>query len=65
MAGAGGIPGFHPHLPSPAFRWAGKGLGAVMWFFIFYRVRKDGASKMLGQHSFMHGDHGHDEESHH
>ncbi|EJD42745.1 hypothetical protein AURDEDRAFT_168268 [Auricularia subglabra TFB-10046 SS5] len=66
--GAGGIPGFHPHLPGPAYRWGGKALGAAMWFFIFYRIRKDGSAKMLGQHSFMHhahGDaHGHAEEHH-
>ncbi|KAH7105270.1 hypothetical protein BKA62DRAFT_766649 [Auriculariales sp. MPI-PUGE-AT-0066] len=60
MAGPAPGPGFHPHLPSPAFRWAGKGLGAMMWFFIFYRARKDGAAKLLGNHSFMHEAHGHD-----
>lgn len=31
--------GFHPHLPSLFHRTLAKGLGAGMWFFIFYRAR--------------------------
>jgi len=54
MAGpAGGASGgFHPHLPHRGYTIAGKALGAVMWFFIFYRVRKDGPAKLLGRHGF-------------
>lgn len=34
-----------------------------MWFFIFYRARKDGSAKLLGNHPFLeHGAHG---EEHH
>jgi hypothetical protein len=31
--------GFHPHPPSFMHRFLAKGLGAGMWFFIFYRAR--------------------------
>jgi hypothetical protein len=31
--------GFHPHPPSIMHRFLAKGLGAGMWFFIFYRAR--------------------------
>ncbi|KJA28974.1 hypothetical protein HYPSUDRAFT_115806, partial [Hypholoma sublateritium FD-334 SS-4] len=44
-------PGFHPHLPGAGYNFLAKALGASMWFFIFYRARKDGA-KLIGQHSF-------------
>ncbi|KDR75753.1 hypothetical protein GALMADRAFT_248425 [Galerina marginata CBS 339.88] len=63
MAG-GHAPGFHPHLPGVGYNFLAKALGASMWFFIFYRARKDGA-KLLGDHGFHnhgagHGDaHGH------
>ncbi|KAF5320783.1 hypothetical protein D9619_001938 [Psilocybe cf. subviscida] len=62
MAGPAG-PGFHPHLPGPGYTFLAKGLGAAMWFFIFYRARQDG-KKLLGQHGFVAGgghDHGHSE----
>ncbi|KAG5729605.1 hypothetical protein E4T56_gene14261, partial [Termitomyces sp. T112] len=42
-------PGFHPHLPGFKATFLAKGLGAAMWFFIFYRARKDGG-KLLGKH---------------
>ncbi|TFK44844.1 hypothetical protein BDQ12DRAFT_730858 [Crucibulum laeve] len=58
MAGAAHSPGFHPHLPGFRYNFLAKGLGAAMWFFIFYRARKDGA-KLLGQHSFDSHDEGH------
>jgi hypothetical protein len=32
-------PGFHPHLPGFRYQFLAKGLGAAMWFFIFYRAR--------------------------
>ena len=35
LAGAG----FHPHLPGFKYNLLAKGLGATMWFFIFYRAR--------------------------
>ncbi|KAJ7446203.1 hypothetical protein B0H11DRAFT_2227148 [Mycena galericulata] len=50
-------PGFHPHLPGRGYTLLAKGIGATMWFFIFYRLRQDGG-KLLGHHPFM--DHGHD-----
>lgn len=31
--------GFHPHLPGMRYTMLAKGLGATMWFFIFYRAR--------------------------
>ena len=31
--------GFHPHLPGFGYQLLAKGLGATMWFFIFYRAR--------------------------
>ncbi|KAF8345958.1 hypothetical protein F5887DRAFT_964276 [Amanita rubescens] len=61
MAGAH-QPGFHPHLPPFKYTFMAKALGASMWFFIFYRARKDGA-KLLGHHPFE--GHGHGHESHH
>ncbi|EJD03093.1 uncharacterized protein FOMMEDRAFT_86278, partial [Fomitiporia mediterranea MF3/22] len=49
--------GFHPHLPGLGYQLLAKGLGASMWFFIFYRARQDGA-KLLGlSHPWEH--HGH------
>nr|XP_031861926.1 uncharacterized protein CI109_002756 [Kwoniella shandongensis]KAA5528998.1 hypothetical protein CI109_002756 [Kwoniella shandongensis] len=62
MAGAG----FHPHPPSFLHRGLAKGLGAGMWFFIFYRARQDGAALIGLRHPWDghgHGDaHG---EGHH
>ncbi|KAG8909229.1 hypothetical protein FRC00_010487 [Tulasnella sp. 408] len=40
MAHAGYQPGFHPHGPSRFHTFLAKGLGATMWFFIFYRARE-------------------------
>nr|GAT56269.1 predicted protein [Mycena chlorophos] len=56
MAGHHG-PGFHPHLPGRGYTLLAKGIGATMWFFIFYRLRQDGG-KLLGHHPFLdhHGD---------
>ncbi|KAK0195447.1 hypothetical protein F5146DRAFT_287742 [Armillaria mellea] len=51
--------GFNPHLPGFKHNFLAKALGATMWFFIFYRARKDGSAKLLGNHPFLeHGDHG-------
>ncbi|KAJ3763978.1 hypothetical protein EV360DRAFT_32300 [Lentinula raphanica] len=52
--------GFHPHLPGFRYNFLAKGLGATMWFFIFYRFRQDGA-KLLGHHPFEGHGEGHDE----
>ncbi|KAF7361776.1 hypothetical protein MVEN_00521800 [Mycena venus] len=30
---------FHPHLPGRGYTFLAKGVGAMMWFFIFYRLR--------------------------
>ncbi|KAL2135551.1 hypothetical protein VTI74DRAFT_8030 [Chaetomium olivicolor] len=38
MAGAG------PHV-RPFYRFAATGLGAAMWFWIFYRAKKDGTDR--------------------
>ncbi|KAI0915731.1 hypothetical protein AcW1_003751 [Taiwanofungus camphoratus] len=54
--------GFNPHLPGFRHKFLATSLGAMMWFFIFYRARKDGP-KLLGLshpwESHGHG-HGHD-----
>ncbi|PPR00985.1 hypothetical protein CVT24_000279 [Panaeolus cyanescens] len=64
MAG-GYSPGFHPHLPGAGYNFLAKALGASMWFFIFYRARKDGA-KLLGNHGFDdHHGHGDSHGAHH
>ncbi|PBK74507.1 hypothetical protein ARMSODRAFT_593569 [Armillaria solidipes] len=39
--------GFNPHLPGFKHNFLAKALGATMWFFIFYRARKDGSAKLL------------------
>ncbi|EMD32043.1 hypothetical protein CERSUDRAFT_119047 [Gelatoporia subvermispora B] len=58
MAGHNG-PGFHPHLPGFGHKLLSTTLGATMWFFIFYRARKDGA-KLLGlKHPWEGHEHGH------
>ncbi|KAJ3525900.1 hypothetical protein NM688_g8334 [Phlebia brevispora] len=57
--------GFHPHLPGFKYKFLATTLGATMWFFIFYRARKDGA-KLLGAHPWGHGDdHSHSEQAQH
>ncbi|KAF9517169.1 hypothetical protein BS47DRAFT_1291149, partial [Hydnum rufescens UP504] len=56
--------GFHPHLPSFGHRFLAKGLGATMWFFIFYRAKQDGP-KLLGVHPWGHGGHGTTHDTHH
>ncbi|KAG6813549.1 hypothetical protein H0H92_009941 [Tricholoma furcatifolium] len=37
-------PGFNPHLPGFKYSFLAKGLGATMWFFIFYRARSGSGS---------------------
>ena len=41
MAGAAGL-GFHPHFAGFWHRFAGKTLGATMWFWMMYRAKQDG-----------------------
>ncbi|ORX34386.1 hypothetical protein BD324DRAFT_653163 [Kockovaella imperatae] len=49
--------------PAPLFhRVLAKGMGATMWFFVFYRARQDGAV-MLGWRHPWEG-HGHDDDHH-
>ncbi|KAJ7072202.1 hypothetical protein C8F01DRAFT_233925 [Mycena amicta] len=60
-------PGFHPHLPGRGYTLLAKGIGATMWFFIFYRLRQDGG-KLLGHHPFLDhhgGDHSHSSDAAH
>ncbi|KAJ7783321.1 hypothetical protein B0H16DRAFT_1496329 [Mycena metata] len=67
MAGSPHSPGFHPHLPGRGYTLLARGVGATMWFFIFYRLRQDGG-KLLGHHPFMdhgHGDHHAPDAGHH
>lgn len=40
-------PGFHPHLPGRRYTLLAKGVGATMWFFIFYRLRSVYSSPLL------------------
>ncbi|KAH8828180.1 hypothetical protein DL96DRAFT_1602113 [Flagelloscypha sp. PMI_526] len=40
--------GFHPHLPGLKHRFLATGIGATMWLFMFYRIRKDYAPKIFG-----------------
>ncbi|CDS10330.1 hypothetical protein K492DRAFT_165426 [Lichtheimia hyalospora FSU 10163] len=61
MAGAAGL-GFHPHFAGFWHRFAGKTLGATMWFWMMYRAKQDGPVLLGLQHPWdHHGDH-HDEE---
>ncbi|KAJ7287787.1 hypothetical protein C8J57DRAFT_1284930, partial [Mycena rebaudengoi] len=39
--------GFNPHLPGRGYRMVAQGVGAMMWFFIFYRFRQDGAKLLV------------------
>ncbi|CDO69401.1 hypothetical protein BN946_scf184270.g4 [Trametes cinnabarina] len=58
MAGHNGS-GFNPHLPGFKHKFLATTLGATMWFFIFWRARKDGA-KLLGlKHPWDGHDHDH------
>ncbi|CAH7671825.1 hypothetical protein BY996DRAFT_4585422 [Phakopsora pachyrhizi] len=50
--------GFNPPLPTLWHRTASKLLGGTMWFFMFYRIREDGAQVFLGRHPWDHGSHG-------
>ncbi|KAJ6594041.1 hypothetical protein B0H19DRAFT_1093489 [Mycena capillaripes] len=40
-------PGFHPHLPGRGYTLLARGVGATMWFFIFYRLRQDGGKLLV------------------
>lgn len=39
----GGFAGFHPPHVKPAHRWLSVAFGATAWFWIMYRMKKDGA----------------------
>ncbi|CDO54514.1 Conserved hypothetical protein [Geotrichum candidum] len=55
---AGGYTRFGP-LPKPhvsrIHNFISKGLGATMWFWIFYRVREDGGVMLGLRHPWDHG----------
>ncbi|KAF2404809.1 hypothetical protein EJ06DRAFT_553633 [Trichodelitschia bisporula] len=44
----------HFHPPRFFHRFAGTALGASMWFFLFYRMRKDGPALMGWKHPWDH-----------
>ncbi|KIV85538.1 hypothetical protein PV11_01223 [Exophiala sideris] len=39
----------------PLYRFAATGLGAAMWFFLFYRMKKDGPALLGLRHPWDHG----------
>lgn len=49
MAGAAGL-GFHPHFAGFWHRFAGKTLGATMWFWMMYRAKQDGPVLLVKCH---------------
>ncbi|PCH43911.1 hypothetical protein WOLCODRAFT_153965 [Wolfiporia cocos MD-104 SS10] len=55
---------FKPSLPAFRYKFLATTVGATMWFFIFYRIRKDGAVKLLGHHPWDAHGNGHDEHGH-
>ncbi|KPI41781.1 uncharacterized protein AB675_9102 [Cyphellophora attinorum] len=50
--------GKHPvtHIAAarPFYRFAATGLGAAMWFFLFYRMKKDGPALLGWKHPWDH-----------
>ena len=51
------LPGFHaPHV-NPLHRNIGVTLGAIMWFWIFYRAREDGPVVLGWRHPWDHAGH--------
>ncbi|ETN40219.1 uncharacterized protein HMPREF1541_04495 [Cyphellophora europaea CBS 101466] len=38
----------------PFYRFAATGLGAAMWFFLFYRAKKDGPALLGWKHPWDH-----------
>ncbi|KEF61754.1 uncharacterized protein A1O9_03324 [Exophiala aquamarina CBS 119918] len=38
----------------PLYRFAATGLGAAMWFFLFYRAKQDGAALLGLKHPWDH-----------
>ncbi|KZT00472.1 uncharacterized protein LAESUDRAFT_666117, partial [Laetiporus sulphureus 93-53] len=57
-------PGFHPHPVKFHHRFLATSLGAITWFFIFYRFRCDGP-KLLGlSHPWEEHGHGHAHDTH-
>ncbi|QDS69975.1 hypothetical protein FKW77_002967 [Venturia effusa] len=44
----------HIHPVRPLYRFAAVGLGASMWFFLFYRLRKDGPALFGFKHPWDH-----------
>ncbi|OTA22527.1 hypothetical protein D0869_02626 [Hortaea werneckii] len=60
MAGHGPSPGghgahpIHIHPARPFYRFAATGLGAAMWFFLFYRARYDMPVLLGWRHPWEH-----------
>ncbi|GBE81620.1 hypothetical protein SCP_0313490 [Sparassis crispa] len=54
--------GFNPHPPGFRYKFLATTLGASMWFFLFYRARKDGPKLLGWSHPWeAHGhEHGHE-----
>ncbi|WPG97266.1 Hypothetical protein R9X50_00003900 [Acrodontium crateriforme] len=52
-AGAHGHP-IHIHPARPLYRFAATGLGAAMWFFLFYRARQDMPVLLGWRHPWEH-----------
>ncbi|KAK3710553.1 hypothetical protein LTR37_010180 [Vermiconidia calcicola] len=50
----GGAHPIHVHPARPFYRFAATGLGAAMWFFLFYRMRKDGPALLGLKHPWDH-----------
>ncbi|KAF2484590.1 hypothetical protein BDY17DRAFT_323431 [Neohortaea acidophila] len=49
----GAHPFAHPHV-RPFYRFAATGLGAAMWFFLFYRARHDMPVLLGWRHPWEH-----------
>ncbi|XP_050366676.1 NADH dehydrogenase [ubiquinone] 1 beta subcomplex subunit 2 [Argentina anserina] len=54
------------HQPKRWHTVTGKGLCAVMWFWVLYRAKQDGPVVLGWRHPWEgHGDHGHGQDEHH
>ncbi|TKA31122.1 hypothetical protein B0A50_02091 [Salinomyces thailandicus] len=52
--GGHGAHPIHIHPARPLYRFAATGLGAAMWFFLFYRARYDGPVVLGWRHPWEH-----------
>merc|ERR1712196_349074 len=51
--------GFEPPIDRGIHKVGAEIIGTFMWFWIFYRMKEDGATIFLGDHPFLH--HGSDD----